>query len=83
VSQLSVLRSLREIALSALTAGVAVVCVRHLLVADGIEPEPRLALSIVAGAAFYVSSLALIAPAVARRLLGMVRGLAPAMRPQR
>jgi len=52
------------------------------LEADGIQLEPRIALSVAAGAAFYVSSLALIAPAVARRLLGMVRGLGPAMRPQ-
>ena len=82
LTQLSVLRRLREIALSAVIAGVAVVCVRHLLEADGIQLEPRIALSVAAGAAFYVSSLALIAPAVARRLLGMVRGLGPAMRPQ-
>jgi len=82
LTQLSVLRRLREIALSAVIAGVAVVCVRHLLEAYGIQLEPRIALSVAAGAAFYVSSLALIAPAVARRLLGMVRGLGPAMRPQ-
>ena len=82
LTQLSVLRRLREIALSAVIAGVAVVCVRHLLEADGIQLEPRIALSVAAGAAVYVSSLALIAPAVARRLLGMVRGLGPAMRPQ-
>ena len=63
-------RRLREIALSAVIAGVAVVCVRRLLEADGIQLEPRIALSVAAGAAFYVSSLALIAPAVARRLLG-------------
>ena len=34
------------------------------------------------GPLVYVSSLALIAPAVARQLLGMVRGLGPAMRPR-
>jgi len=82
LTQLSVLRRLREIALSAVIAGVAVVCLRHLLEDDGIQLEPRIALSVAAGAAVYVSSLALIAPAVARRLLGMVRGLGPAMRPQ-
>jgi PST family polysaccharide transporter len=82
VTQLSVLRRLREIALSAVTAGAAVACLRRVMEAGGIALEPRVALSLAFGAATYVCTLRLIAPGVAHRLLGMVRGLGPALRPQ-
>lgn len=72
---LTVLSRLREIAVAAATAGVAVVCVRHFAQAGGLTIEPRIALSVGVGAAVYVSTLTLIAPRMARQLFGMVRGL--------
>ena len=69
------LSRLREIAVAAATAGVAVVCVRHFAKAGGLTIEPRIALSVGVGAAVYVSTLTLIAPRMARQLFGMVRGL--------
>ena len=82
MKQLHVLGRLREIALSAAAAGIAVAFVRHALKADGIGLEARMALSVAVGAVVYASTLMLIAPDVARRLLRMGRDLGPALRPR-
>ena len=78
---LSVLGRIRGIAFSAAAACIAVVFARQALEQGGISSEPRLALSIVVGAATYLSLLALFARGVSRQLLGMVRGLRPAPEP--
>ncbi len=74
---LHVLGRLRDIALSAAASGFGVVVVRQLLEASGTGIEARIALSLATGAVVYLSTLALIAPATARQLLGMVRDLGP------
>ena len=78
---LQVLGRLREIAISATAAGVAVILLRQALEAGGMGVAPRIAISVAAGAVVYVSTLLLIAPGIARQLLAMVRGLGPALRP--
>ncbi len=77
---LSVLGRIRGIAFSAAAACIAVVFARQALEQGGISSEPRLALSIVVGAATYLSLLALFARGVSRQLLGMVRGLSAGAR---
>lgn len=77
---LSVLGRLRGIALSSAAACVVVVFVRQALEADGTALEPRLALSIVCGAAVYGACMMLVSRATLEQLLGMVRGFGPALR---
>ena len=80
--RLHVLGRFWEIALSAAASGLGVMLVRQLLEASGTGIEPRIALSLATGAVVYLSTLALIAPAIAREFLGMVRDLGPALRPR-
>ena len=80
--RLSVLAGLRGIVLSSAAACIAVVFVRHALEGEGVGVEPRVALEVIVGAVTYVSCLALFARKVSRELLGMVRGLVPALRPR-
>ena len=82
LNRLQVLGRLREIALSGAAACVAVLLVRHMLTRGGIETEPRLAISIVAGTVTYVGCLTLLAPSVARELFRMLGGLGAALRPK-
>lgn len=77
---LSVLGRLRGIVLASGAACLAVALAGHALEAEGIATEPRLALIVPLGAVVYVSCLTLFARGIAHDLLGMVRGLGPALR---
>jgi O-antigen/teichoic acid export membrane protein len=79
---LSVLGRLRGIVLASVVACIAVAFGGHALEAQGMAVEPRLALMVLLGAVVYLSCLTLFARTIARRLLGMVRGLGPALRPK-
>jgi O-antigen/teichoic acid export membrane protein len=78
LSGLTVLGRLRGIAPAAALTCVAVVFVRQALEDQGVAIEPRVALSILAGAVIYVLALTVLARGVARELIGVARGLLPA-----
>jgi hypothetical protein len=75
---LSVLGRLRVIVPASAAACIAVVFARQALEDGGMAIEPRVALSVIVGAVIYISCLTLFARSVARDLLQVVRGIAPA-----
>ncbi|MDP9179749.1 MAG: oligosaccharide flippase family protein, partial [Gemmatimonadota bacterium] len=77
---LSVLGHLRGIVPASGATCIAVVFLRQALEDHGIAVEPRVLLSVVAGGVVYAACLTLFARSVARELLGMARGLGPALR---
>jgi O-antigen/teichoic acid export membrane protein len=79
---LSVLGRLREIFLSSAAACLAVVFLRQALERRGVAAEPRVLLSVAAGAVVYIAFLAVFARSVARELLRMIGALGLALRPQ-
>jgi len=58
------------------------VFLRQALERRGMAVEPRMLLSVVAGAAVYIAFLAVFARSVARELLRMLSALGFALRPQ-
>ena len=81
VNAWTVLGRMRGILFSSGATCVAVMFLRQALERRGVAVEPRLVLSVIAGAIVYVSCMALVANGVARDVLRMVRSLAPALRP--
>jgi O-antigen/teichoic acid export membrane protein len=82
LKSLSVLRRLQGIVPACAAACIAVVFLRHALEGVGVPIETRVFLSIIVGAVVYLSCLTVFAPAVARQLLQIARGLRPALRPR-
>jgi O-antigen/teichoic acid export membrane protein len=80
LNALSVLARLRGIVPAGAAACLAVVFLRHVLEDQGVPVEPRLVVSIIAGAVVYLAVLSLLARDVTRQLLQMIKGLGPALR---
>ena len=78
LSALTVLGRLRGIVPAAAATCIAVVLVRQVLEDQGISIEPRVLVSVIAGAVVYGVALRLLSPSVARELIQVVRSLRPA-----
>ena len=78
LSPLTVLARLRGIVPAAAATCIAVVLVRQALEDQGISIEPRVLVSVIAGAVVYAIALRLLAPSIARELIQVARGLRPA-----